>query len=61
MLKLGVEGIGTFDIEDGKRMVLAIEEDAGVDIMHPCGSFAHCATCWVKFLEGEPEDMKGRR
>jgi ferredoxin len=57
MPKLEVEGVGTFDVEDGKRMVLAIEEDAGVDIMHQCGSYAHCATCRVEFLEGEPEDM----
>jgi len=57
MPKLEVEGVGTFDVEAGKRMVLAIEEDAGVDIMHACGSFAKCTTCRVEFLEGEPEDM----
>ena len=57
MPELEVEGAGTFDVEDGRRMVLAIEEDAGVDIMHQCGSYAHCATCRVEFLEGEPEDM----
>ena len=50
MPKLEVEGVGTFDVEDGKRMVLAIEEDAWVDIMHQCGSYAHCATCQVEFL-----------
>ena len=57
MPKLEVEGAGTFDVEEGKRLVLAIEEDARVDIMHQCGSYAHCATCRVEFLEGEPEDM----
>ncbi len=57
MPKLEVEGAGTFDVEEEKRLVLAIEEDAEVDIMHSCGSFAHCATCRVEFLEGEPEDM----
>jgi hypothetical protein len=35
---LVVEGAGTFDVEDGKRLVLAIEEDAGVDILHDVGS-----------------------
>jgi len=55
--ELEVEGAGTFDVEEGKRLVLAIEEDAGVDIMHACGSYAKCTTCRVKFLEGEPEDM----
>jgi ferredoxin len=57
MPELEVEGAGTFDIEEDRRLVLAIEEDAGVDIMHQCGSHAHCATCRVEFLEGEPEDM----
>ena len=55
--KLEVEGAGTFDVERGKRLVLAIEEDAGVDIMHACGSYARCTTCRVEFHEGEPEDM----
>ena len=57
MPKLEVEDVGTFDVEEGKRLVLAIEEDAGVDIMHACGSYARCTTCRVEFLEGEPEDM----
>ena len=57
MPKLEVVGVGTFDVEKGKRLVLAIEEDAGVDIMHECGSYARCTTCRVEFLEGEPEMM----
>lgn len=57
MPSLEVEGAGTFEVEDGKRLVLAIEEDAGVDIMHACGSYAHCTTCRVEVLEGEPEEM----
>ncbi len=36
--KLEIEDAGTFDIEEGKRLVLAIEEDAGVDILHDVGS-----------------------
>jgi len=55
--RLEVEGAGTFDVEEGKRLVLAIEEDAGVDIMHQCGGYARCTTCRVEFLEGEPETM----
>jgi hypothetical protein len=35
--KLEVEGVGEFDVEEGKRLVLAIEEDAGVDILHDVG------------------------
>ena len=57
MPKLEVEGVGTFDVEEGKRLVLAIEENAGVDIMHACGSYARCTTCRVEFVEGEPEEM----
>jgi ferredoxin len=57
MPKLEVEGAGTFDIPEGKRLVLAIEEDAGVDILHRCGAYAKCTTCRVEFLEGEPDRM----
>ena len=32
--KIEVEDTGTFDVDEGKRLVLAIEEDAGVDILH---------------------------
>jgi ferredoxin len=54
MPKLTVEGYGTFDVADGKRLVLAIEQDAGVDILHACGGNARCTTCRVEFVEGEP-------
>ena len=57
MPRLEVEGAGNFDVKEGKRLVLAIEEDAGMDIMHECGGYARCTTCRVEFLEGEPEDM----
>jgi ferredoxin len=54
---LEVEGVGTFDVPENKRLVLAIEEDAGVDILHRCGSYARCTTCRIQYLEGEPEKM----
>jgi len=57
MPRLTVEGFGTFEIEDGKRLVLAIEQDAQVDILHACGGNARCTTCRVEFIEGEPERM----
>lgn len=57
MPKLEVEGAGTFDVPEGKRLVLAIEEDARVDILHRCGSYAKCTTCRIEYLEGEPEKM----
>ena len=54
MPKLTVEGYGTFQIEQGKRMVLALEQDAGVDQLHACGGNARCTTCRVEFIEGKP-------
>src|SRR3954451_4300001 len=57
MPELEVEGYATVEVPEDLRLVLAIEEDAGVDIMHQCGGYAHCSTCRVEFLEGEPEDM----
>ena len=52
-----VEGFTPVDVEDGKRLVLAIEQDAGVDILHACGGNARCTTCRVEFVSGEPTKM----
>jgi ferredoxin len=57
MPTLTVEGYGTFEVADGKRLVLAIEQDAKVDILHACGGNARCTTCRVEFIEGEPARM----
>jgi ferredoxin len=57
MPKLTVEGFTPVDVETGKRLVLAIEEDAGVDILHACGGNARCTTCRVEFISGEPSKM----
>lgn len=57
MPTLTVEGYGTFDVPADKRLVLAIEQDAHVDILHACGGNAHCTTCRVEFIEGEPSKM----
>ncbi len=54
MPKLTVEGYGTFEVVAGKRLVLAVEHDAGVDILHACGGHARCTTCRVQFIDGEP-------
>ena len=57
MPKLTVEGSGTIDVVQDRRLVRAIEQDAGVDIMHACGGFARCTTCRVEFIDGEPQRM----
>jgi len=56
MHTLTIEGEGTFEVEDGTRLVQAIE-DAGVDISHRCGGHASCTTCRVTFEAGEPDVM----
>ena len=57
MPKLTVEGVGTFDVPAGKRLVLALEDEAKIDQLHACGGNARCTTCRVEFVEGEPSTM----
>jgi ferredoxin len=57
MPKLTVEGVGTFDVPQDKRLVLALEQDAAIDQLHACGGRARCTTCRVEFVIGEPEKM----
>jgi ferredoxin len=51
-----VDGEKSFEVEPGKKLVLAIE-DAGIDIMHRCGGNARCTTCRVQVLGGEAPPM----
>ena len=57
MPKLTVEGVGQFDVPEGKRLVLALSQDAGIDQLHACGGNARCTTCRVEFVDGEPKQM----
>lgn len=57
MAKLTVEGVGEFEVPAGKRMVLALEDEARVDQLHACGGNARCTTCRVEFVSGEPTTM----
>jgi ferredoxin len=57
MPKLTVESVGTFDVPAGKRLVLALEDEAGQDQLHACGGNARCTTCRVEFVAGEPAAM----
>src|SRR5256714_13531986 len=57
MPNLTVEGVGTFEVPEGKRMVLALEDEAKVDQLHACGGNARCTTCRVEFIAGEPDRM----
>ena len=49
-------GLQAFDAEQGRKLVLAIE-DAGVDILHRCGGNAKCTTCRVEVLAGDPGEI----
>lgn len=55
MAKVIING-DSFEVPEGKRLVLAIEEQ-GIDILHRCGGMASCTTCRVHFKEGEPSQM----
>jgi ferredoxin len=57
MPKLTVEGVGTFEVPEGKRLVNALIDEAGIDQLHVCGGFARCTTCQVTFVSGEPDQM----
>jgi ferredoxin len=55
MPELTIEDVGTFKVPDGKRLVLALTDEAGIDQLHACGGNARCTTCRVQFITGEPE------
>jgi ferredoxin len=57
MPKLKVEHVGEFEVPEGKRLVLALEQVAGIDQLHACGGNARCTTCRVEFIDGEPSRM----
>jgi ferredoxin len=57
MPKLTVEGVGEFDVPAGKRLVLALIDEAKQDQLHACGGNARCTTCRVEFVSGEPDKM----
>jgi ferredoxin len=56
MPRVTIEGEGQATCDEGRRLVLCIE-DAGIDILHRCGGNARCTTCRVQVLDGNPGDM----
>ena len=58
MPKLTVEGVGTFEVPAGKRLVNALVDECGIDQLHACGGVARCTTCRVEFVAGEPAAMR---
>ena len=57
MPKLTVDAVGEFEVPTGKRLVLALEDEGGIDQLHACGGNARCTTCRVEFVAGEPDTM----
>lgn len=49
-------GQTAFECEDGRRLVLCIE-DNGIDILHRCGGNARCTTCRVDVITGDPGEI----
>jgi ferredoxin len=52
MPSVTVEGEKSFEVESGKKLVLALE-DNGIDVLHRCGGHAKCTTCRVEIVSGE--------
>jgi ferredoxin len=57
MPRLTVEGVGSFEVPVDKRVVLALEDEAGLDQLHACGGQARCTTCRVTVVEGLASPM----
>jgi len=56
MPKLTIEGVGSVEVPQDTRLVLALEDHGG-EPLHRCGGYARCTTCRVEFISGEPETM----
>ncbi|WP_078553472.1 2Fe-2S iron-sulfur cluster-binding protein [Bacillus alkalicellulosilyticus] len=56
MPKVTVPGHGSFEVQEGTKLVLALE-DNGVNILHRCGGNARCTTCRVEVAEGDFGDL----
>ena len=57
MPKLEIDGVGSFEVPAGKRLVNALTDECGQDQLHSCGGQARCTTCRVEFLAGEPTQI----
>ena len=53
-INITVKGEGTFSVPEGKRLVLALVDECGIDQLHACGGNCMCTTCAVSFVEGAP-------
>ncbi len=56
MPQLTIEGVGTFDVPVGRKLLNALVENGG-DPRYRCGGKPKCAVCQVAFISGEPQKM----
>lgn len=54
---ISIRGTGQIQVPAKKRLVLALEDECGVDQLHACGGNCLCTTCAVRFHAGEPTTM----
>lgn len=57
MPTITAEGLGVADVPTGKRLVLVLTDDLGIDQLHACGGNARCTTCRVEVVDGTPSPM----
>ena len=57
MPTLTIEDVGKYEVPADKRLVLALEDEAGLDQLHACGGQARCTTCRVTVVEGLASPM----
>ncbi len=55
MPKLTVEGFAPVEVVEGTRLVLAIERDAGADVMHACGGRPDSGPALAPTITPEPD------
>ncbi len=58
MPKLTVKNVGEFEVPEGKRLVLALRDEVGIDQLHACGGKGKCTTCAVTILDGQAGEMR---
>ncbi len=56
MPTLIIDGVGSFEIEKGTKLLNALVEHGG-NPHHSCDGKAKCRDCRVEFIDGEPKKM----
>ena len=58
--RLTVEGRDPTDVPADKRVVLALEDEVGLDQLHACGGVGKCTTCRVTVTGGLASPMTAK-